>query len=131
MVDPKVSTASMFLTKTFFRESLYAVKDRETVIVASNPSGTLATIIPIAKTKLVMALYPLANPKTKNRTPNETAIIVIKSINLFNSYFKGLIAAPALAARFAIYPITVLSPVLITIPVHLPSLHNVPKNAKF
>ena len=34
-------------------------------------------------------------------------------------------------ARSAIYPITVLSPMLMTIPLPLPSLISVPKKAKF
>jgi hypothetical protein len=54
-VDPKVSTPSKFFTSTFSEASLLAVRDRPTVIVASNPSGTLATMIPIAKTKFVIA----------------------------------------------------------------------------
>ena len=53
-VDPRVSTASMFLTRTFFVYSFLAVKDKATVTVASKPSGTLATIIPIPKIKQVI-----------------------------------------------------------------------------
>lgn len=34
-------------------------------------------------------------------------------------------------ARFAIYPITVASPILIQIPVPEPAVHEVPKNATF
>lgn len=54
-VEPRVSTPSKFLTKTFSKESLFAVKESPTVIVASKPSGTFATIIPIAKTRFVIA----------------------------------------------------------------------------
>ena len=56
-VDPRVSTDSRFFTRTIFPAILCAVKASDTVTVARSPSGTLATIIPIAKTKFVMISY--------------------------------------------------------------------------
>jgi hypothetical protein len=48
LVEPSVSTASRFLTNTFFSERVLAVMANEIVMQPSRPSGTLATIIPIA-----------------------------------------------------------------------------------
>ena len=78
-----------------------------------------------------MASYPTINPKQKKITPTNTAIERIMVMNLFNSCLRGDSPDSAEEANPAIYPITVLSPVKTTIPFPDPSLHNVPKKAKF
>jgi len=73
-VEPSVSTDSMFLTSTFFVAILAAVRDKETVTVARSPSGTLATMIPIQKTKFVTRSVPFTSqPMRKKDTPKKMA----------------------------------------------------------
>ena len=57
-VDPKVSTDSRFFTRTHFLAILLAVRAKQTVTVARRPSGTFATIIPMANTMSIIILYP-------------------------------------------------------------------------
>jgi hypothetical protein len=54
LVEPKVSTASKFLHNTFFNDNFFAVRVNATVTYARSPLGTFATVIPIAKMKLVI-----------------------------------------------------------------------------
>lgn len=130
-VEPRVSTDSRFLTRTFFFESLTAATDSEIVIVARRPSGTLATMIPIANTRFWMKVYLTRNPARKKRTPSTSAMIVIILMNLFNSLLRGVNPASAVSAMPAICPMMVLSPMLKTIPFPCPFLQRVPKNATF
>lgn len=132
LVDPRVSTASKFLTNTCLSASLWAVMAREIVIHPSNPSGTLATKIPIPKIMHSRAEYlTTKRANKKNTTPRTKAITVIRSTNLSSSILNGDFCPPPEEARSAICPRTVFSPILMTIPFPLPSLQSVPKNARF
>lgn len=53
------------------------------------------------------------------------------STNLSNYFLRGVFPPPPVAAKSAIWPITVLAPIFITTPFPLPSLQRVPKNARF
>ena len=70
-------------------------------------------------------------PKIKKNRPNPTAIQAINLINRFISLCKVVSPLPASEAKFAIFPMKVSAPILITIPAPLPSLQFVLKNAKF
>lgn len=71
------------------------------------------------------------NPKTKNTSPTQIDTIEIILMNASSSFLKGVASATLESTRLAIQPITVLSPVNITIPTPFPSLHKVPKKAMF
>lgn len=79
-----------------------AVKVRPTVTSANRPYGTLATIIPIAKIKFVMAGYPIANPRQNRIIPQQEANIVIPTINLLIYLERGDYPPRAFAASVAI-----------------------------
>jgi len=131
-VEPRVYTASKFLTKTCLSDNLFAVIASEMVMQASRPSGTLATKIPIPKIRHCRAPYLTTNSANRKKiTPNEMAITVMISTNLSSYFLRGVLALPPVAARSAICPITVFAPMLITMPLPLPYLHKVPKNARF
>lgn len=79
-VDPKVSTASKFLTSTCFSANLLAVIAKEMVIQASRPSGTLATKIPIPKMRHSRRGYlTTRRAKMKKTTPKLRAMTVMIS----------------------------------------------------
>jgi hypothetical protein len=67
----------------------------------------------------------------KKITPRERATDEMITINLWISIESGVSTASAEEARFAIYPITVASPVLKQIPLPDPAVHYVPKKPTF
>ena len=81
--------------------------------------------------KFNTAGYPTANPKQNNNIPIDTAKIVNLIINLLIYCFNGDSSVLAFAAKFAIWPMKVLSPVAKTTPFPVPSLFKVEKNAMF
>ena len=67
----------------------------------------------------------------KNDTPKNTATEVIIWIKCSNSFAIGVFPEPNPLAKFAIRPITVISPVHTTTPTHVPSTAFVEKKARF
>ena len=120
-----------------WKEVIYTVnmenihKKLLTVTVASRPSGTLATMIPIKKMQAVSQWYPRISERIKNVTPRVTATPVIMWMKCSISTAMGVFPDPNPLAKLAMRPMTVLSPVWTTIPVQVPSTAFVEKNAKF
>ncbi len=99
--------------------------------VASNPSGTLATMIPIRKITASSQTYFMARAMQKKLAPRNTATPVIILMKCSISLAIGVFPIPSPLARLAILPMTVRSPVQITIPLAVPSTALVEKNAMF
>lgn len=92
----------------------------QTVTVASRPSGTLATMIPMRKMTASSQWYPRMKAVMKNIIPSKTATPVIKWMKWAISLAIGVSPISRPEAKFAMRPITVRSPVLITTPRHVP-----------
>lgn len=67
----------------------------------------------------------------KKASPKNIAITVIISTNRSNSFRRGVFGLFYVATKSAICPITVFSPMFITIPLPFPCWQRVPKNARF
>ncbi len=78
-VDPRVSTAESRLTSAPRRAIARTPAASASVIVGSNPSGTLATSSPTANTKASVKLSPASTPSGRNATPTATATAAINS----------------------------------------------------
>lgn len=95
-----------------------------TVTVARRPSGTFATMIPMRKMTASSQLYPRISDRIKKDTPRKTATPVIMWMKCSISIEIGVRPTSRPEARVAIRPITVRSPVLITIPLAVPMREN-------
>ena len=73
-VDPRVSIDYKFLTSMYLVAILLAVIARETVTVDKRPSGTLATMIPMANTRFLTISKPYCHPKKRKVIPRTKAI---------------------------------------------------------
>lgn len=91
----------------------------------------MAVITPIANIKFSTAVYPTANPRPNSITPMVTANIVKAIMNLLIYLLSGDYSWVAFAAKFAIWPMNVESPVAKTTPLPVPYLLRVEKKAIF
>merc|ERR1719331_208906 len=130
-VLPSVSTPSRFLTMTFFVYILLAVSVRQTVTVASRPSGTFATMMPIINTSDVTASWPMPSAAAKNDIPKAKAIAEMIWMKWWISLLIGVCSASVERANCAILPMTVSSAIFTTTPTHEPSGTCVPKKQRF
>ena len=56
---------------------LFAVSVKQTVTVASRPSGTLATMMPIMNTRFSTMGVPITKPRMRKMRPREMAIALM------------------------------------------------------
>eukprot|EP00732_Lithocolla_globosa_P001944 Lithocolla_globosa_v1_NODE_1120_length_2855_cov_77.670357.p5 type:complete len:110 gc:universal NODE_1120_length_2855_cov_77.670357:1684-2013(+) len=108
VVEPSVSTAGSFLTSTFFSAIRVAVRLRDTVTVASSPSGTFATMMPIMKSRACRKSPVLrARARMKKVTPNVMAMaaMILTKWWISRSMLVGRFSVAE--ARLAMCPIIV------------------------
>lgn len=91
-----------------------------TVTVASKPSGTLATMIPMRKMTASSQVYSRIRERMKKDTPRNTATPVMMWIKCSISAAMGVWPPSSPDASVAILPITVRSPVYTTMPRAVP-----------
>lgn len=91
-----------------------------TVTVASKPSGTLATMIPMRKMTASSQVYSRIRDRMKKETPRNTATPVMRWMKCSISSAMGVWPPSKPEASVAILPITVRSPVYTTIPRAVP-----------
>ena len=90
VVDPSVSTASRLRTSTCRCAICSAPHASERVTVGSRPSGTRATVTPMAKTNPSEAGFPSRSESTKNSPPTPTAMAATVRTRRCSSWVSGL-----------------------------------------
>jgi len=103
----------------------------DTVTVASKPSGTLATIMPMRKTTFPTRSPFSTIPIMKNDTPSVKAMMLTFSTKSLISFAIGVSSLSVLDASCAVRPMNVSSPVAMTMPCPLPLTMSVPKKHRF
>lgn len=93
-----------------------------TVTVARSPSGTLATMMPMRKMTASSHVYPRMSDRMKKLTPKKTATPVMMWMKCSISMLIGVRRTSSSDARVAMRPITVRSPVAITMPRAVPAV---------
>ena len=83
---------------------------RAIVTVGSNPSGTFATMMPMAKTSDDIAPLPVATLMMKKVIPRNMAMAEIIVMNRWSSRLMGVMTVSASLVSVTIWPISVFMP---------------------
>ena len=115
VVEPSVSTLESFLTSTLRFAMRCAATESAIVSVGSSPSGTLATMMPIAKTAAPSVSMPTKSlPSAKKKMPRPTAIIEMSCESRAMFFCSGESRSSTLCVSPAILPNSVRMPVAYT-----------------
>ena len=91
VAEPRVSTDESFFTMAFFPAILCTPSARASETVGMSPSGTLATIMPMANMKLVLKVSPAScQPRRKKTSPRPIAMKVTVFVRRDISFCRGL-----------------------------------------
>ena len=112
LTEPRVSTAERRRTRAWLRAMRCTFRARARVTVGSRPSGTLATMIPTANTRLSSGPMPTNNRlRPKASSPIVTAIVLIVCTMRATCCSRVLMARRVPVARWATWPNSVSAPV--------------------
>ena len=102
--EPSVSTEVRLRMSTLRLAMRCAASTSDNVSVGSRPSGTMATMMPIAKIRSFQNGTPMAAATAKNSTPIATARTAISRLNRASSLRSGDTVVRLVWARCAICP---------------------------
>jgi len=128
VVEPNVSTLGSFLINAFFLMSLFTPSAREIVTTAGRPSGIAATArAMLARSRSITSI----SVRTRPEMNTVTAIPMTSQPRNFPSsssfFWSGVCVFFVVWTSFAIFPISVCIPVLITIAFPRPAEMEVPE----
>ncbi len=83
----------------------------DNVSVGRSPSGTIATMMPIAKMNAFQNGMPMSQPIAKNDRPITSASVAVKRLNCAISFRSGETSSSVVCVRCAILPNSVCIPV--------------------
>ncbi len=125
-VEPNVSTADKRLTSAPRLAMPRTPAARASVIVGSNPSGTLATSSPMANKNACVQVKPASTPSGRNATATPVATAAINHATRRTWRSSGLSARRTRADNAAMRPSSVCLPVACTTASADPPVHTVP-----
>ena len=126
VVSPSVSTDESRRTSARRRAIRCVARASESVTVGRRPSGTIATMTPMAKTKRSLKPMPSWPATRKNVPPIPIEISATRWVTLFSSRCSGLGSSRVCCVSSAIRPSSVLIPVAVTTASPRPAATNVP-----
>ena len=131
VVEPSASTAGRWRTRALRLAMRCVAIASDSVTVGSRPSGTLATMMPMAKSRFSQAGSPSAWPMKKKATPSPVASAATMRESRAISRCSGELGSPTVCVRWAIFPNSVRMPVAYTIARAWPDTTEVPASTIF
>ena len=129
VADPRASTAGRWRMSALRLDMRWAAMASASVSVGRNPSGTKATMMPMAKVKFAQKESPMNRPTMKKTSPTSTAISPILRVVLAISFWSGEGEGRAVWVRWAILLNSVWVPVAKTAAFASPETTEVPASS--
>jgi hypothetical protein len=111
VVEPSVSALSSVLSSALRLAIFFPEMAKASVTVGKRPSGTLATMIPIEKTRLFQNGLPTIKPVTKKKMPRQRAMALMTLTKWRSSRRMGVSRRTMPSVIPAMCPSSVASPV--------------------